>query len=310
MRLSDEVLAAARKRGSLNMVADVSWIRSAVLLRLGKLREAVEVGQYGLDLKLENSPPATAAWSAAHVIEALVALGRLAEADEVAAVVTARQPPGGWIQTALFTQARGLLQVARRRYEEGLGDLLAAAEAWRALGVASPALASWRTAAITAYAATGHADKAAALAAEQLALAREADTRLTLGIALRAGAPYADDRVATLGKAVSVLREVRADHETARALADLGAQLRRSGDRSGARWHLRRALDLAERCGAQPLCDFARRELLTAGARPRRAALTGRDALTGAEQQVAALAAEGLSNRQIAQQLFITQATV
>jgi DNA-binding CsgD family transcriptional regulator len=50
--------------------------------------------------------------------------------------------------------------------------------------------------------------------------------------------------------------------------------------------------------------------LLTAGARPRRAALTGRDALTGAEQQVAALGAEGLSNRQIAQQLFITQATV
>ena len=45
-------------------------------------------------------------------------------------------------------------------------------------------------------------------------------------------------------------------------------------------------------------------------ARPRRTALTGPDALTGAERQVAGLAASGLSNRQIAQHLFITQATV
>jgi DNA-binding NarL/FixJ family response regulator len=53
-----------------------------------------------------------------------------------------------------------------------------------------------------------------------------------------------------------------------------------------------------------------RRELLATGARPRRTALTGPDALTSAERQVAGLAASGLSNRQIAQHLFITQATV
>ena len=53
-----------------------------------------------------------------------------------------------------------------------------------------------------------------------------------------------------------------------------------------------------------------REELLAVGARPRRAALTGPEALTAAEHQVATLAASGRSNRQIAQQLFITQATV
>jgi DNA-binding CsgD family transcriptional regulator len=58
-------------------------------------------------------------------------------------------------------------------------------------------------------------------------------------------------------------------------------------------------------------CGTTRRaELLAAGARPRRTALTGPDALTSAERQVAELAADGLSNRQIAQHLFITQATV
>ena len=54
----------------------------------------------------------------------------------------------------------------------------------------------------------------------------------------------------------------------------------------------------------------ARQELLATGARPRRTALTGPDALTSAERQVAGLAADRLSNRQIAQHLFITQATV
>jgi DNA-binding CsgD family transcriptional regulator len=58
------------------------------------------------------------------------------------------------------------------------------------------------------------------------------------------------------------------------------------------------------------LRGYARAELLAVGARPRRAALTGPGALTSAERQVAALAAEGRSNRQIAQQLSITQATV
>jgi DNA-binding CsgD family transcriptional regulator len=58
------------------------------------------------------------------------------------------------------------------------------------------------------------------------------------------------------------------------------------------------------------LAERARRELLVTGARPRRSAVTGPDALTSAERQVAGLAADRLSNRQIAQHLFITQATV
>jgi DNA-binding CsgD family transcriptional regulator len=55
---------------------------------------------------------------------------------------------------------------------------------------------------------------------------------------------------------------------------------------------------------------LGRLEEAAAGARPRRAALTGPDALTASERRVASLAAEGLSNRQIAEHLFITQATV
>jgi DNA-binding NarL/FixJ family response regulator len=107
-----------------------------------------------------------------------------------------------------------------------------------------------------------------------------------------------------------VLEPTPARYDLALALADYGACLRRAGRRTEARPPLRRALDLAQRTGAAQLVADVRRDLVAAGARPRRAALTGPDALTSTERRVAGLAADGLSNRQIAEHLFITQATV
>jgi DNA-binding CsgD family transcriptional regulator len=97
--------------------------------------------------------------------------------------------------------------------------------------------------------------------------------------------------------------------ELARALADYGAALRRAGQRVQARTELHRALDLAHRLGARRIANQARAELIHAGAKPRRDAITGRDALTPAELRVARLAAQGITNREIAQALFITTKT-
>ena len=58
------------------------------------------------------------------------------------------------------------------------------------------------------------------------------------------------------------------------------------------------------------LARRAREELHAAGARPRRSALTGPDALTPAEHRVAELAALGHGNRAIAERLYVTQRTV
>jgi DNA-binding CsgD family transcriptional regulator len=68
--------------------------------------------------------------------------------------------------------------------------------------------------------------------------------------------------------------------------------------------------ELAHRCGATTLVDQARAELRLAGARPRRIAQTGRGALTPAELRVVELAAQGDTNKQIAQALFVTLRTV
>jgi DNA-binding NarL/FixJ family response regulator len=79
---------------------------------------------------------------------------------------------------------------------------------------------------------------------------------------------------------------------------------------SEAKEPLRAALQLAEACGAQPLVEQVRSELYAAGARPRTSALAGVAALTARESRVARLAAEGRTNREIAQTLFVTPKTV
>jgi DNA-binding CsgD family transcriptional regulator len=328
--ICDAVLADARRRGSMSMVAHASCLRSMIMRRLGQLEEAADDARVALEFKLATSPPLATAWAAAFRIDALTALGRLNEAEAVAIVTAGREPPEGWIHTVMFRQSRGALRLAQHRPAEALEDLLAAAEGWRALGVENPAVATWRSAAAAAYRALGQQAKAAALVHDQLELVRRqlspareqpAPTRapivpaalggslVTLGLALRAhgvtcGAP--DE----LAEAVRVLEPTPARYDLALALADYGASLRHSGQRTQAREPLLRALDLAERTGAAALAAEVRQELLAVGARPRRPALTGPDALTSAERRVAALAADGLSNRQIAEHLFVTQATV
>ncbi len=69
-------------------------------------------------------------------------------------------------------------------------------------------------------------------------------------------------------------------------------------------------MDEAHACGAEPLAVRAADELRATGARPRRRALRGIEALTPSEARVAELAASGRSNREIAQDLFVTLATV
>jgi DNA-binding CsgD family transcriptional regulator len=310
--ICDRVLAGARGRGSMSMVAHASCLRSMIMRRLGHLEDAAGDGRVALEFKLATSPPLAIAWAAAFCVDALTCLGRLDEAAAAAAAAADRELPGRWIHTVMFLQARGELRIEQGRPAEALVDLLAAGEGWRALGIVNPAIASWRTGAAAAYSALGHSHEAAALAGDHLALVRKASGAAAIGAALRGYAATAvkHEVEGALTEAVHLLDATPARYELALALADLGGYLRRAGRKEDARQPLRRALDLAQRTGAAPLEARARQELVAAGARPRRAALTGPEALTGAERRVAALAADGLSNRQIAQHLFITQPTV
>ena len=98
--------------------------------------------------------------------------------------------------------------------------------------------------------------------------------------------------------------------EHARALVDLGALLRRDNRRSEARKLLRQGVELAHQCGATALVTRANDELAATGAHRRTILLSGLDELTASERRVAQMAAEELSNKEIAQALFVTVKTV
>jgi len=141
---------------------------------------------------------------------------------------------------------------------------------------------------------------------------RAAGTPGALGTALRVAglAEGGPGGLELLRESVAVLEGSPALLERARSLGELGAALRRAGSRADAREPLAAALELAARCGARPLAARVREELNATGARPRREWRTGVEALTPSELRVARLAAEGQTNREIAQALYVTLKTV
>ncbi len=210
--------------------------------------------------------------------------------------------------------ARAMLRLAQRRYHEAVADATRAGEFQARFGMArcNHALLPWRPLAAVAHFGTGDRAAATALSDETLRIAREFGEPRLLGIALRVKALMGARRDAErlLREALGLLESTPHRVEVARVLVDLGRSQRQQRQPVQARDPLRRALDLATQCGAHAIAAYAHEELLAAGARPRRRVLSGAESLTPAELRVARLAADGLSNPEIAQTLFITRKSV
>lgn len=233
--------------------------------------------------------------------------------DELEAIVAAL-PPAGDADTVVQDD----LALARAWLALSKGDARAAADAALSLdredswGYNSPTLLPWRSVASVALTQLGEEERGLELAREELRLAQELGTPRVVGIAQRAVALAgpADERQAGLEAAVATLENGTAKLELARVTCELGADLRRRGERSAARDMLRRAHALAAECGATRLASRARDELTRSGARLIREPASGVEALTPSEVRVAELAAEGLTNREVAQALFVSEKTV
>jgi DNA-binding CsgD family transcriptional regulator len=204
------------------------------------------------------------------------------------------------------------LRLAQGRTPDALADLEQLAERLNRRGLENPAVIAYRSGLAIALLVSGARERARATATEELELSRRWGTPRALGVSLRVlglvegGAAGAD----LLGESVGALEHSGARLEHARSLIELGAALRRSARRSAAREPLELGMELAHRCGAPPLVERARQELLASGARPRRIVRRGVDALTPSELRVARMAAAGMTNPEIAQALFVTLRTV
>jgi DNA-binding CsgD family transcriptional regulator len=305
-RVSGDLLASARRRGARQELAAISVFRASASCDRGALADAEADARWAL----EHAEPIHRMHAISELARVLIEHDELETADhQLSQVGDPRESRSD--EMVRFLIARGQLRAAQGRSREALEDFLDCGQRCARLGRLTPSTAPWRSEAALAYAALGNDREARRLAAEQLELARAFGRARTLGLSLRASGLIepGEARMTLLQEAVATLEGSQSPVELARARSDYGAALRRTGRRVQARAELERALDEAHHCGARRIAARARAELIAAGAKPRRDAITGRDALTVAELRVARLAAQGLTNRDIAQALFITTKT-
>jgi ATP/maltotriose-dependent transcriptional regulator MalT len=288
-----DAITVARATGSVGLLGAATASRARIFFFRGELAQAEAESRTALETVDAAELAQARPWTAAFLAETLVERGELDDAERMLTATAST--------ITHFLHARARLRIAQGRPEAALADL----DILRRRDTANPATSPWRGTAAEAFLALGRADDARAMASEELQAARRWGSAREVGRALRMLGSDDD-----LRESVDVLDSSSARLELLYSLTALGAAVRRRGRRMEARTVLARAVALADECGATLIGRRARSELIAAGARPRRTSMSGVRSLTASELRVAELAANGHSNREIAQILFVTQKTV
>jgi DNA-binding CsgD family transcriptional regulator/multidrug efflux pump subunit AcrA (membrane-fusion protein) len=308
--IADAALELARRRGTLLSYAAASFHRAIPRYHRGAFDDALADLDQALTAAGEGWDAAQG-WIGALQAQIQLARGDLASARAALSLTDDLSPLS--LDHAIGRSARAQVALAERQPAAALAHAEAAGhQLAEEFGIDHPGFVPWRCAASAAALALGDRDCARRLADAGLDRARASGVPRAIGLALRTAAQVADGErsLVLLREAVSVLEQSPSLVERAHASVELGAALRRAGQRSAARAPLRAGLQLADAIGAGATAEAARHELRATGARPRRAAWTGAEALTPTERRVARLAADGLTNPQIAQALFVTAKTI
>ncbi|MFD0580133.1 AAA family ATPase [Dactylosporangium darangshiense] len=300
-----------RDGGAIAMVISGLLLLSGDSYQHGQWDEAENLAREGLDL---------AAAHGYHLLQgqlrcllAFVAAGRgkvdlaLTLTDEI---TTWAAPRGIGVTQAFARYARTIAALAQGDYED------AYAQASRVTPPGTPpssAPGRWMVMnLVEAAIRTGQIVQARAhvAAAQQAGIARISSRRAL--ITAGAAALAADDHEAgrLFETALSLPEADRWPFEHARIHLAYGQWLRRTRDTTRARLHLRAAIDTLDRLGARPWAVRAHNELRATGIATTARPDTRTAALTAQERQIATLAATGLTNKQIGQQLFLSHRTV
>lgn len=309
---SEEILTHAidhaRRTGAPLNLATASYLRAWPRYYRGRIAEALT------DVTTALETPGWLLWLPA--ARSVLAHALLDRGQTDAAAAALELPDGGapWagsIPYALTLEARGRLHSLSDRVGaitelEEAGRLLAAMECRH------PSI-PWRSRAGVLHASGGDLEQGVDLIETELAEARSIGLTRATAVALHARGQVEPDpqrALSDLAAAVAGFGRAGALLERARALGTTGTRLRREGDRDAARAALREALGIAHRVSAWGVAEWLAAELRAAGGRPRRRATVGPAALTDSELRAARLAAQGLSNAEIAEALFVTAKTV
>lgn len=321
--IADEVDAAARaaaraleiareRNGTPDLIrawflkAFVAWGYGDLVTAEADLRQAIDLA------RLAGIVPLVLLFTPA-LIEILIERDELDAAEvelEVLGMAAGPTPENVIFSTLLLMRAH--LRFEQGDFERCLEDFdrVVSQTANMNLGPGPTVIVSpWATRALVA---TGAPDRAMELARSVEVLARRWGAPSTVAHVTRAAAGVRGGReaISLLEQAAALMQDSPRRIERAHVLVELGEALRRAGRREEAREPLRQAFKLARQCGAARLAKRANAELQATGLTVRRYAPIGVESLTPSERRVAELAASGMTNRQIAQSLFVTVKTV
>jgi DNA-binding CsgD family transcriptional regulator len=299
------VCADVRRRGSVIARCGVGIMDARIGLWTGPVPSAVEDASLGLELR-HAGLQAYVPIGAYYLTCAAVELARPEQAEHALGLAGQQTPSPGW-SAAYQLASEGHLAAYRGEHDRALRAFLAAGDSLGQVSIVNPAVLPWRSEAAVAALRLGRTEQARELVVAERRLAERFGAPRAIGVATRAAGiiERGEAAVSLLESATETLARCGARVEHARALADLGAAVRRAGRPKEARATLRGAVRIAEEVGARVVAEHARAELLRAGGRMASRQSSDGD-LTPSERRVAELAAAGHTNREIANELFVT----
>ncbi|MCW2975938.1 MAG: LuxR family transcriptional regulator [Actinomycetia bacterium] len=304
-------IADLRQEGRLALLARALVLQSRSEIHLGHLDKAVILAEEGSRLAAETGEPlwVAGARTALAITHAMRGDEDLAKSHAAAAERIALPLGAGAILGAVQL-ARGLLSLAHGRHDEAYGELR------RMFDPADPSYhvmeRSWAIGELADAALhAGRHDAARALLAEVEALAAQTPSP-RLHVALRFARPLlsGDADADSLFQDALDAQLAIWPFDRARLLLAYGAWLRRQRRVAESRTRLRAAREAFDAIGAAIWSERARQELRASGESSRRPVAMAREHLTPQELEIARMAAEGLTNREIGQRLYLSHRTV
>ena len=302
--------AGLRARGSLGLLGTVLLSQGWQALLLGQAGLAGPAADEAARLLAEGGRPLWAA--CARLVQAVLAgrRGDTTSATELTAAAERVLLMGGVPPLlALVQLARGTAALGAGRYDEAYEQLARIFDPHDAAH--HPHLRAWALVDLAEAAAGGGYQDAARRHCAELTPEAAATGSPLLRASLAVAAPMlaTDDAQALFDAAFGAGLAAWPLHR-ARLQLTYGRWLRRRQQAGDSRAPLRTARDTFDALGADAWAERARRELRAAGERSGEPAPRALDLLAPQELQIARLAAEGLSNREIGQQLYLSHRTV
>lgn len=297
-----------RADGNVLLLAHTRGLQAALELVRGDVARAVAYATEGRQLAVTTGSVFVEVLNDQSLALAHAALGR---ADACRATARSLLRPGVPPEVGVRGRlALGLLALTEARYQEAVSVLGSVREVLAGSGLAEPGVFPYHADLAEALIRVGERERAAEVMEELVGLAAEHPWARACVERLRGLLAPGETFDEHYAEALALYDAGLSRFDRARTALQYGERLRRANRRREARPHLRAALEVFDSAGAGPWHDRARAELVATGERVPRRAFDAREHLTPQESQIAALVAQGMTNREVGEAIYLSPKTV